>query len=502
MTSRTRNIVGTELLVGRAGRAAMLRLMAAALESDADQLIGTADRKTALGLPRLGAELACTCFQLRFTADLLDEGSHLEATIDHAVETPVGPLPDLRRMMRGIGAVGVFAASNFPFAFSVAGGDTASALAAGCAVIVKAHEGHPLTSRRQCEALTSAVREAGAPQGTLSLIFGRQAEVEMIQHPLIAAVGFTGSLDAGRKLYGLACSRPVPIPFYGELGALNAMVVTQAAADERPEDIARGVSGSFTLGNGQFCTKPGLLLLPTGAGGIRVRDEIGRLVANMSASPVLTPKTADSFTAGLAARTALPDVALFAQGSPPSPEGLWATPAVLEAPIELLAGPLLDECFGAVLVVSTYRDQRELMATLTGLSAALTFTVADGEAALGLAPEVIELMVSRVGRVVWNGFPTGVAVSWSMQHGGPYPAATSSSHTSVGGASIRRWLRPVSYQNFPAHLLPVELRDTDGVDIPRRVDGQLLPQAVDRHPYDVISRDELACARIHPEKRR
>jgi NADP-dependent aldehyde dehydrogenase len=242
--------------LGRAGRAALLRALADALEARRDDVVAVADREAALGPARLNGELTRTCYQLRLFAEVLEEGSYLEAAIDHAGETPMGPRPDLRRMLVPIGPVAVFGSSNFPLAFSVPGGDTASALAAGCPVVVKAHSSHPATSKLVFEVLSEAARKAGAQEGTLGIVYGQRAGARLVAHPAIRAVGFTGSVTGGRALLQIIEQRPDPIPFYGELSSLNPVVVTPSAAAERGDTIGRELVGSFTLGAGQFCTKP------------------------------------------------------------------------------------------------------------------------------------------------------------------------------------------------------------------------------------------------------
>ncbi|WP_159605116.1 aldehyde dehydrogenase family protein, partial [Agromyces humi] len=247
-------------------RAAWLTAVADALEAASDELIPLADEESHLGAPRLTGELARTTSQLRLFASAVLEGSYLEATIDHPDATTIPPRPDLRRMLRPLGPVAVFSASNFPFAFSVAGGDTASALAAGCPVIVKGHSAHPRLSRRTAEIVAAALAAAGAPEGVFGHVVGRDAGVKLVQHPEVRAVGFTGSLHGGRALFDLASSRPDPIPFYGELSAVNPVLITAAAIDARSEELASGLAASFTLGAGQFCTNPGVVFVPAGSG--------------------------------------------------------------------------------------------------------------------------------------------------------------------------------------------------------------------------------------------
>jgi NADP-dependent aldehyde dehydrogenase len=458
--------------LGREGRAVMLIAMATELEARREELVAVADRETGLGSPRLPGELTRTVFQLQFFAEVLREGSYLEATIDHRGETPAGVRPDLRRTMRPLGAVGVFGASNFPFAFSVPGGDTASALAAGCPVVAKAHEAHPITSRLCFEALAAGAAAAGAPEHSVSLVAGWDVGRALVEHPMVRAVGFTGSLNGGRALADIAAARPVPIPFFGELGAVNAVVVCPDAARTRGADIAAGLVASFTLGVGQFCTKPGLLLLPAGADGRALRDALSELVAATSPGVLLSERTADNFTTGRERLVGSPGVTVLAEGSPVvTAEGWWASPVVVTATAEAVASVASHEVFGPSLVVAEYASEAELDSLLDGLTGALTATVHATEAD-DLAARLLERFSRQVGRIVWNGFPTGVAVAWAMQHGGPYPAATHAAHTSVGAAAIRRWLRPVTYQDVPQSLLPDELRDGP-VAVPRRVDGRL-----------------------------
>ncbi|WP_298460707.1 aldehyde dehydrogenase (NADP(+)) [uncultured Cellulomonas sp.] len=457
--------------LGRTGRARMLRLMADALEEDRETLVALTDRETALGAPRLGGELTRTTFQLRFFADVLDDGGYLEVTIDHAGATPMGPRPDLRRMLRPLGPVAVFGASNFPFAFSVSGGDTASALAAGCPVVVKAHESHPASSARQLAALRRGAEAAGAPAATVDAVFGRDAGVALVDDPHVDAVGFTGSVAGGRALHDRASLRPRPIPFYGELGALNALTVTPAAARERAVAIGEGLAASFTLGVGQFCTKPGLAFVPAGPDGDAVVAALAGRVRETAAAVMLNARTREGFASGVDALRGAAGVRVLV-GPPVDPAAAAVAPVLLEADAGQVTEPMLEECFGPVLVVARYASSDELLAALAAVGPALTATVQTGDDD-ELAAPLLTHLTARAGRVVWNGYPTGVAVSWAMHHGGPYPATTAPLHTSVGAASIRRWLRPVSFQDVPSELLPAELRD-EATDLPRRVDGRLV----------------------------
>ncbi|WP_432843163.1 aldehyde dehydrogenase (NADP(+)) [Dactylosporangium sp. CA-092794] len=458
---------------GRGGRAAMLRAMAAALEERRAELVAAADRETGLGPQRLNTELTRTAFQLGLFADVLDDGAYLEVTIDHAGPTPMGPRPDLRRMLDPLGPVAVFGASNFPFAFSVPGGDTASALAAGCPVVAKAHPAHPVTSLLSRDALLAGARAAGLATDVVSLVHSNEAAARLVQHPDITAVGFTGSLRVGRMLADLAAARPAPIPFYGELGAVNTLVVGRAAARARGARIGEGLAGSFMLGVGQFCTKPGVAVVPSGADGADLVRALADRVAAAGAGTMLSERTAAGYTEGVAHLLAAPGVEVLARGGEGPAEGFWGTPLLLRARPDALAGPLLEECFGPELIVVEYDTDDDALAVLRRFGPALTASIHADDGDRPLAARLLDHARRTAGRVVWNGYPTGVAVAWAMHHGGPYPATTNPLHTSVGASAIRRWLRPVCFQDVPAELLPGELRDDPaGPDrVPRRVDG-------------------------------
>jgi NADP-dependent aldehyde dehydrogenase len=465
-------------LADRAVRAAFLRGAADALEAARDGLVETADAETALGPVRLTGELARTCYQLRAFADIVDEGAFLGVVIDHPDDTATPPVPDLRRYKVPLGVVAVYSASNFPFAFSVAGGDTASALAAGCPVVVKAHPDHPGLSELVVKVLRRAAREQGVPDAVVGLVHGFEAGLELIRHPLVAAAGFTGSVKGGRALFDAAAARPVPIPFHGELGSLNPVVVTEAAAAERAEAIGAGLAGSMTLGVGQFCVKPGLVLVPSGAAGDGLVKSLTDAVSDTDAGVLLDHRMRDNFLAGIAERTRLPDVE-----SPVTPGAggeHTVSAGFLTVPAGKLAGEgehdvLLEECFGPVTVVARYDDDAEARAVLSRLPGNLTATVhlsAEEAEGRGRGPELLAELTPLAGRVLVNGWPTGVAVAPAQHHGGPYPATTSTS-TSVGGTAIERWLRPVAYQNAPEALLPPELRDDNPLGLPRRFNGRL-----------------------------
>ena len=446
-----------DALAGRPARAALLRAWAGAVESRASELVAEADAETALGSPRLSGELARVAYQFRFFAEVVEDGAFLGVVIDRPDPSAVPPRPELRRWKVPLGAVGVFAASNFPFAFSVPGADTASAIAAGCPVVVKAHPDHPGTSELVAGTLRTAAEEAGLPAGVLTVLHGYQAGLDLVRHPLIAAVGFTGSVPGGRALFDVAVARPVPIPFYGELGSLNPVLVTERAAAARADEIADGLVASYTLGQGQFCTKPGLVLVPAGQAGDELAAAAARNAAGAPPGPLLDARMRGHFLDGFAARAAVPGVrTLAAAAAAPTGDSPQAVRAgLLEVDAADLGGDLLDECFGPVTILVRYRDEADAEAALARLGGNLTATLHTEVAEPGAAAWLARL--SRLaGRVVFGGWPTGVAVAPAMTHGGPYPATTSPT-TSVGGSAIERWLRPVTFQAAPPGLLPAEL---------------------------------------------
>jgi NADP-dependent aldehyde dehydrogenase len=454
-------------------RSARLRAVGAALDQAREELVETADAETGLGSARLNGELTRARVQFEMFADAVDDGSFLDIVIDHADPHALpAPRPDLRRMLVPIGPVAVFAASNFPFAFSVAGGDTASALAAGCPVIVKAHPGHPQTSARSMRVIGAALRSEGAPAGAFAVVHGFDIGRDLVRHPVIAAVGFTGSVPGGRALFDLAQSRPDPIPFYGELGSLNPTVVTPGALATRADAVVSGFVGSFTMGAGQFCTKPGLLFLPAGHG---LDEALAQAVAGAGLGPLLNERIRDGFGRGVAGVAEAAQVRAIVAPTQPHSPGFSVGPALFAVPAAAVIEqrePLLDECFGPTALIVEYASTDELLSALAAVPGSLTATVhADPETEPQLARALLERASSGAGRVVWDGWPTGVAVAPAQHHGGPWPSSTSALHTSVGTAAVRRFLRPVVYQNVPNMLLPEPLRDANPLGLPRRVNG-------------------------------
>jgi NADP-dependent aldehyde dehydrogenase len=440
-------------------RADALEAVADALDARAFELATIADTETALGGQRLTGEVGRATGQLRMFAAVIRDGGYTDAVVTAAAD-PAPPIPDLRRINRPVGPVAVFAASNFPFAFSVAGGDTASALAAGCPVVVKAHEGHPVTSDLTAEIIAGALASAGAPAGTFSLVHGVQAGLRLLRHPAIAAAGFTGSTAGGLALARVCAERPVPIPFYGELGSVNPCVVLPGAAFSRPAALATGYTGSLTLGTGQFCTNPGLLFVPEDVG---LLAAIAEAAGASAGGAMLSGRIFAGYQDAVDEAQAHPGVTELASGQPgPGPWG--ATPRVFQTTLkEFAADPavLTRERFGPAGLVITYPSLEDLLpvlATLPGNLAATVHVDTESPDDLDLARHVIAVLERIAGRIVCNGWPTGVAVVAAQHHGGPWPATTVPAYTSVGTAAIRRWLVPVAYQDFPAELLPAGLR--------------------------------------------
>jgi NADP-dependent aldehyde dehydrogenase len=456
--------------LGRAGRGSLLTALAQALEDSRERIIAVADSETALGAARLGGELTRTVFQLEFFADVLAEGSYVEATLDSAGPTPMGPRPDLRRMLIPIGPVAVFGASNFPFAFSMPGGDTASALAAGNPVIVKAHGSHPGTSQLIHDIFEQALQSWGAPAGVVGVVFGRKAGEQLVAHPAVKAVGFTGSLSGGRALLAIIDSRPEPIPFYGELSSLNALVVTESAAVERGETIGTGLAASVTGSSGQLCTKPGLVLVPSGSDGDAVVAAAAAALGQAQVIPLLNRRIHESYLADTAKLQSAQGVVHVATGYG-SDAGYGVTPMLVTVEASDVPEEAFTEYFGPAAVIIRYGSREELNSVIGRLPASLTASLHVGTAEND--PTLVAALSASAGRLVFNGYPTGVAVSWAQHHGGPWPS-TNSMHTSVGATAIRRFLRPMTWQDAPQDVLPDELTDQPRSPLPRRIDGRLV----------------------------
>ncbi|GAA0263211.1 aldehyde dehydrogenase (NADP(+)) [Actinomadura nitritigenes] len=441
-------------------RAEGLTAIADALEAARAELVALADEESHLGETRLNGELTRTTFQLRLFADQVREGAFYDARIDRPdPQWPSGPRPDLRRYRTALGPVLVFAASNFPFAFSVAGGDTASALAAGCPVVLKAHPGHPRLSRRTAEIIAGA----GLPDGVFGLIEGEAEGVEALRHPGIAAAAFTGSEKGGLALARIAAERPTPIPFFGELGSVNPTVVTPRAAETRADEIAQGYAASLTLGAGQFCTNPGLLFAPEA-----LVEEIAERLRGVAAAPMLNDRIEAGFLAVSDALGGRPGVRRVVWPE----DGASTAPRLLAMDLEAFradADAAGQECFGPLGLVVTYDDLADVADAVAALPGQLTTSLHAEQDETGDLAALTGVLADRSGRVLWNQWPTGVAVSYAMEHGGPYPATTAPATTSVGTAAIERFLRPVAFQGWPQELLPPPLRDDNPWKVPQTV---------------------------------
>ena len=468
-------------------KAAFLRKIAEKIEAVASEVVDRAEQETALPKARLQSETARTCGQLRLFAQVVEEGSWLGARIDRP-DPDRKPLakPDVRSLLRPLGPVVVFGASNFPLAFSVAGGDTASALAAGNPVIVKAHAAHPGTSELVGNAVRESVRECGLPEGVFSLLFGPGSRIgaALVKHPLVKAGGFTGSRAAGRSLMDLCASRPEPIPFYAEMSSTNPVFVLPEVLRERGESIAAGLYSSFTLGAGQFCTKPGMVFLPPGSN----RDEnpfcnkLRELVSSSSEFKLLTAAIHTSYRSALTERRA-GGIAVVAEAPEPTPGASFSAASVLfetDAAAFLKNPGLEAEIFGptTLLIRNTTRDT--LLKIARALEGHLTATIHGTDRDLRDFADLVAILEGKVGRLVFNSFPTGVEVCHAMVHGGPYPSTSDGRSTSVGSQAIFRFTRAVCYQGFPDHVLPDELKDGNPLGIWRMVDGLMTREAVDR----------------------
>ncbi len=460
-------------------RATFLRKVAEKIESVASEVIDRAGQETALPQVRLQGETVRTCGQLRLFATVAEEGSWVGARIDHADRDrkPL-PKPDLRSMLRPLGPVVVFGASNFPLAFSVAGGDTASALAAGNPVIVKAHGAHPGTSELVGRAVRESVRECGLPEGVFSLLFGAGARigVELMKHPLVKAGGFTGSRSAGRTLMDIAASRPEPIPFYAEMSSTNPVFILPDALRERGESIAAGLHSSFTMGAGQFCTKPGMAFLAAGADDAPFRNKLRELVEASAEFKLLTANIHSSYQSAVVNRKLSGLATIAAEAAEPSPNSGFAVGSILfeTESASFLKNPGLDaEIFGPTTLLVRHTKPGEMLEIARSLEGHLTATIHGTDQDLREFAELISILERKVGRLVFNGFPTGVEVSHAMVHGGPYPSTSDGRSTSVGSQAIFRFARAVCYQGFPDHALPDELKDSNPLGIWRMVDGQM-----------------------------
>lgn len=464
--------------VGREARAAFLEQIAENILALGDELIHRTSAETALPEARLQGERGRTVGQLRLFAQVVREGSYLGARIDRAQpdRTPL-PKPDVRRLMIPVGPVVVFGASNFPLAFSVAGGDTASALAAGCPVVVKGHPNHPGASEMVGRAIVEAARQTGMPEGFFSLVQGAGHDVglALVRHPATRAVGFTGSLRGGRALFDAAASRPDPIPVYAEMGSTNPVFLLPERLESAAESLAEGLLGSVTLGVGQFCTNPGLIFVQDGDAADRFVNKLSELLSGAAQGTMLHAGIRSAFDAGVDGLAAVDGVELKARAAGSSAGPCAARPALLVTDVATYEAQaeLREEVFGPATLVVRCKDVADMQRAAAGLDGQLTATLHGTDDELQSAGKaLIDVLQHKAGRVLVGGFPTGVEVCPSMQHGGPYPSTTDTRSTSVGTAAIDRWLRPVAYQSLPQALLPTELQDGNPDGILRLVDGE------------------------------
>ncbi|MDF3906290.1 NADP-dependent aldehyde dehydrogenase [Paracoccus pantotrophus] len=440
----------------RADRAAFLNAIADEIEARAADITEIGCRETGLPEARLNGERGRTTGQLRLFAKTILDGDYLDRRHDAALpdRQPL-PRPDLRLMQRPVGPVAVFGASNFPLAFSVAGGDTASALAAGCPVVVKGHSAHPGTSEIVAEAVLAAIRSCGIHPGVFSLVQGGKREVgsALVQHPLIKAVGFTGSLGGGRALFDLCAARPEPIPFFGELGSVNPMFILPEALEARGAQIGQGWAASMTGSAGQLCTNPGIAIVPEGAAGDALVTATAAALAAVAPQMMLTAGMADAYRAGKARLDASNSVRPV-HTTDSTGRGVGPNLYEVSAAAFLSDHGLAEEVFGPLGLVVRASSTDAIVELAHGFAGQLTATLHMDAGDTGAAARLMPVLERKAGRILVNGYPTGVEVCDAMVHGGPYPASTNFGATSVGTMAIRRFLRPVCYQNLPAELLP------------------------------------------------
>lgn len=460
-----------------ADRGKFLRAIAANLETKADDLVARAMQETALPEARLKGEVARTVGQLRLYAQAAERGDWTDARIETAQpdRKPL-PKPDHRSLMRPLGPVVVFGSSNFPFAYSVAGGDTASAFAAGCPVIVKAHPAHPGTSELTGRLILHAVRDCGLPEGTFSLLFDAGFEVgqALVKHPLVKAVGFTGSVKGGRALADLGAARPEPIPVYAEMGSVNPLFILPGALAERAAAIVDGLHASSTLGVGQFCTNPGLIVLQRSPQSEQFVKDLAAKLAGTPEGVMLTAGIAKAYANNTSSRAKQPGVKVVAQGKAVGACG--AAPVWFETDALSFLGnrSLAEEIFGPSSLVVWCKDRAEMLRVAAQVEGSLTATLQAGVGEAKAHEDLIEVLATKAGRLVLNGYPTGVEVSHAIVHGGPYPSTSDGGRTtSVGTRAIGRWARPVCYQGFTDDLLPAELQNANPLGLWRLVNGEL-----------------------------
>ncbi len=457
--------------------ATFLDIVADEIEALGDELLHVCDGETGLGLPRLTGERGRTTNQLRAFAKHIREGSYVEAIIDVALpDREPAPRPDIRRMLIPIGTVAVFPPNNFPLAFGVAGGDTASAFASGCPVVAKGHPSHPATSELVAQAIHTAIEKCEFPKGFFSLLQGQSIDVgqQLVKHPKLSAVGFTGSLRGGRAVYDTATSRPNPIPVYAEMGSINPVVILPDALKTRHQDLVTGVTGSVTLGSGQFCTNPGLFLMQDTPDARQFVQDVADAMQAQAPTTLLNEGVEKGLVQGFEALSDSDTVTILTGGTVAHADGFCFANTVMQTTASsfLSESMLQDEYFGPVTLFVLCKDMSELETVIYALHGNLTATVHATGAELKSTGELFSLLREKAGRLILNGFPTGVEVTHAMVHGGPYPATTIANSTSVGMTAIQRFMRPVAYQNLPDSLLPDALKNSNPLNIWRVVNGE------------------------------
>jgi alpha-ketoglutaric semialdehyde dehydrogenase len=462
--------------VSAAKRAEFLDAIAQEIMELGDALIERCSQETSLPAPRIIGERARTCGQLQLFAKLLRDGWWVDARIDVALpERQPMPRSDVRRMLLPIGPVAVFGASNFPLAFSTAGGDTASALAAGCPVIVKAHSSHPGTNELVSSAIIKAAKRTGMPEGVFSSVYlSHDDAVNLVAHPYIKAVGFTGSRSVGMRFLEAANARPVPIPVYAEMSAINPVILMEKALSERGDDIAKDLAASVVLGSGQFCTNPGLVLMVDSDASLAFRSKFAEHITASNGGPMLNRNIYNAYNDGVKHFQKAPEIFVLATSAKEHAANKYEAQPV----VHMISGAdfiekkeFSEEIFGPATLLVICKDEAELHRALEGLEGQLTASIHASEGDVSALKPVISIVTDKAGRVIYGGYPTGVEVCHAMQHGGPFPATSDGRTTSVGTAAIYRFVRPVSFQGFPDNLLPEALQNSNPLNILRLVDG-------------------------------
>jgi NADP-dependent aldehyde dehydrogenase len=447
----------------------LLNAIADSLDGAKDDLVPVAMSETHLPQARLVGEVGRTSGQFRLMAQAVADPTYLDIVIDKENSTLTPPRPELRSISMPLGVVGIVGASNFPFAFGVAGGDTASALAAGCAVVIKINPGHPIVSSMVGELMVEAAKSVGAPDGLISVISGLEAGMELVKHKDLRAVAFTGSTHGGRALFDAINAREIPIPFYGELGGLNPMFVTENAITARAKAIAEGFLGSITLGAGQFCTKPGFLIA---IGANAINQELAQLVAAASPQKMLNERTQVLHDSIREEMLTVQGMTLVAQSQSDSSDASVTVMTISAGDFLKNKAGAMREVFGPTAVVIDCTSKEELLNIARSFSGTLASGIHAEVNDSTLPSELLPILEDISGRIVWNQWPTGLAVVWAMHHGGPYPASTNPLFTSVGARALLRFRRPIAYQNFPIESLPTALRDSSQALKSARIDGQ------------------------------